>query len=75
MITEVSSPFSPIDQISLGDSFRVKAVFNRDPGLEKEPVTIRVKSGKLEVQAIAHRTQDLLVFLPKFLKTAPRSTQ
>ncbi len=71
-ITNVNPPYEPIDQVSFGESFRVKVTFNKDPGLDSEPITIRVKPGKLEIQTIAHRTKDPLVYLSKPLQTVHR---
>ncbi len=68
-ITNANPPYDPIDQVSFGESFRVKVIFDKAPGLDTEPVTIRVKPGKLEIQTIAHRTKDPLVYLSKPLQT------
>jgi len=68
-ITKATPPFDPIDQVSFGESFRVKVIFEKAPGLDSEPVTIRVKPGKLEIQTVAHRTKDPLVYLSKPLQT------
>ncbi len=68
-ITKVNPPYEPIDQVSYGESFRIKVIFDKDPGLDSEPVTIRVKPGKMEIQTIAYRTEDPLVYLSKPLQT------
>jgi hypothetical protein len=68
-ITKATPPYDPIDQVSFGESFRVKVISDKDPGLDAEPVTIRVKPGKLEIQTVAHRTKDPLVYLSKPLQT------
>jgi hypothetical protein len=68
-ITEATPPYDPIDQVSFGESFRVKVVFEKAPGLDAEPVTIRVKPGKLEIQTVAHKTDDPLVYLSNPLQT------
>ena len=68
-ITKATPPYDPIDQVSFGESFRVKVIFDKAPDLDAEPVTIRVKPGKLEIQTVAHRTEDPLVYLSKPLQT------
>lgn len=75
IITKANPPYEPIDQVSFGESFRVKVIFNKIPGLDTEPVTIRVKPGKLEIQTVAHRTKDPLVYLSNPLQTVHKKTK
>ena len=79
-LTEPEPPYASLDLIEVGDSFRVKVVFKKDPKVNSKPVSVQSTPTNAEIQVFAKRTDDPLVFLtdpifvmpPDELRAEPR---
>ena len=59
-------PFEELKDPTVGTQFRIKVVFENDPGRDSEPVSVRNKRTGQTLTLIAKQTAD-----PKIFRTAP----
>ena len=68
---EPEPPYARLESVSVGDRFRIRVVFRKDPEVDAEPVTVRTLDGGAEISVVAKPTDNPLVFLTEPIEAVP----
>ena len=71
---EAEPPYEVIKTLPIGIKFRVKLVFESDPGRKSEPVSVINESSGQTLKLIARQTKDLKVFRTPPVNLLPEGT-
>lgn len=69
--TSVDAPYDIIDEVAVGDRFRVRIIFEEAPEIKGEPVTVSSPSTGVTLEFVAKPTGDSRVFLTDPILVVP----
>ena len=64
-------PHEPLEEVAVGERFRVRLVFSEDPEVDSEPVILKSSPAGDEIPVVAKRTDDPLVLLTEPVLVTP----
>lgn len=74
LFVQAEPPYDTIDTLTVGTSFRVKLVFDADPGQTTAPVTVTNERTGKTIELVAEQTEDPTIFRTPPVNLLPEVT-